>query len=77
MSKASKLLKRISFSTPESTDIIIFDETNSSVIERVIPEGLTVSIFKMRPMEFHITPSIIWSLLKNLRYLKIKKKWKD
>jgi len=72
MSKVSKLLKRISFSTPDSADIIIFDETNSSLIERVIPEGLTVSIFKMRPMEFHITPSIIWSFLKNLRYLKIK-----
>jgi hypothetical protein len=72
MSKLSKLLKRISFSTPESADIIIFDETNASLIQRVIPKGLTVSIFKMRPMKFHITPSIIFSFLKNLKYIKFK-----
>ena len=72
MSKVSKLLKRISFSTPDSADIIIFDETNSSIIEPVIPEGLTVSIFKMRPMDFHITPSIISRFLKNLKYIKFK-----
>lgn len=68
MSKLSKLFKRISFSTPDSADIIIFDETNSSVIELVIPESLTVSIFKMRPIEFYITPRILFSFIRNLKY---------
>ena len=60
------------FSKPSSSDVIIFDETNASLIQSVIPKGLTVSIFKMRPMEFHITSSIILSFLKNFRYLKFK-----
>ena len=60
------------FSKPSSSDIIIFDERNEALIHRVIPEGLTVSTFKMRPMEFHITPSIIIDFLKNLKYLKFK-----
>jgi len=62
----------VHFSKPSSSDVIIFDETNASLIQSVIPKGLTVSIFKMRPMEFHITPSIILSFLKNFRYLKFK-----
>ena len=58
------------FSKPDSSDIVIFDETNSNLIQGVIPEELTVSICKMRPMEFYITPRIVLSFLGNLRYLK-------
>ena len=60
------------FSKSGTSDVVIFDETNASLIQSVIPKGLTVSIFKMRPMEFHITPSIILRFLKNLRYIKFK-----
>ena len=67
-----KHLKRVHFSKPGSADIIIFDETNSSSIQRVTPKGLTVSIFKMRPMEFYITPGIVINFLINLKYLKFK-----
>jgi len=62
----------VHFSNPSSSDIIIFDETNAGLIQSVIPKGLTVSIFKMRPMEFHITPSIVINFLINLKYLKFK-----
>ena len=48
-----------------------FDETNSNLIELVIPKGLTVSIFKTRPVELHITPIIILNFFKNLKYLKL------
>ena len=60
------------FSKSSSSDIVVFDETNASLIQSVIPKGLTVSIFKMRPMDFHITPSIILSFLKNLKDFKFK-----
>ena len=63
-----KHLKRVHFSKPGSADIIIFDETNSNQVELVIPESLTVSIFKMRPMEFYITPRILFSFIRNLKY---------
>ena len=56
------------FSKPDSADIIIFDETNSNLLELVIPESLSVSIFKMRPMEFYINPMILLSFIRNLKY---------
>tara|TARA_B110000008_G_scaffold158544_1_gene159387 strand:+ start:164 stop:1342 length:1179 start_codon:yes stop_codon:yes gene_type:complete len=62
----------VHFSKPSSSDIIIFDETNACLIQSVIPKGLTVSIFKMRPMEFYLTPSIVINFLINLKYIKFK-----
>ena len=56
------------FSKPSTSDVIVFDETNASLIQSVIPKGLTVSIFKMRPMEFYITPRILFSCIRNLKY---------
>lgn len=63
-----RYLKRVHFSKPGSADIIIFDETNSNQVKLVIPESLTVSIFKMRPIEFYITPRILFSFIRNLKY---------
>ena len=63
-----RYLKRVHFSKPGSADIIIFDETNSNQVKLVIPESLTVSIFKMRPIEFYITPRILFSCIRNLKY---------
>jgi len=63
-------LKRVHFSKPNASDIVILDETNSNLIQDVIPDKLTVSIYKMRPMEFYITPRIVLSFLRNLRYFK-------
>ena len=66
----NKYLKRVHFSKPNASDIVILDEANSDLIQGVIPEGLTVSICKMRPVEFYITPRIVLSFLRNLRYFK-------
>ena len=63
-----KYFKRVHFSKPSTSDVIVFDETNASLIQSVIPKGLTVSIFKMRPMEFYITPRILFSCIRNLKY---------
>ena len=60
------------FSKPSTSDVIIFDETNASLIQSVIPKGLTVTIFKMRPMEFYLTPSIVMNFLINLRHFKFR-----
>ena len=60
------------FSTPACSNIVIFDETNANLIQDVVPEGLTTSIFKMRPMEFYLTPSIVMKFLMNLRYIKFR-----
>ena len=63
-----RYLKIVHFSKPGSADIIIFDETNSNQVKLVVPESLTVSIFKMRPIEFYITPRILFSCIRNLKY---------
>ena len=67
-----KTLRRVHFSAPASSNIVIFDETNSNLIQDVVPEGLTASIFKMRPMEFYLTPSIVMNFLINLRHFKFR-----
>ena len=38
----------------------------------MIPTGLTVSIFKMRPVEFYVTPIILMKFLINLRDIKVR-----
>ena len=65
-------LRRVHFSAPASSDIVIFDEANSNLIQSVIPESMTISTCKMRPMEFYITPKIILIFLKNVRDIKFK-----
>jgi hypothetical protein len=67
-----KYFKRVNFSNPGSADIIIFDETDASLIQSVIPKGLTVSIFKMRPMEFHITLLVLLNFVRNLNNFKFR-----
>ena len=71
-SNLTKFFKRINFSKPDSSDIVIFDETNANLILSVIPKGLTISICKMRPMEFYITPRILFGFIRNLTYFKFK-----
>jgi len=63
----------VHFSKPSTSDVIIFDETNASLIQSVIPKGLTVSIFKMRPIEFYITPTILFSCIRNLKHFTFQK----
>jgi len=71
-SNLTKFFKRINFSRPESAEIIIFDETNSALIQKVIPENFTISIFKMRPMEIYITPEILFNFIRNLKDFKFR-----
>lgn len=71
-SNLTKFFKRINFSRPESAEIIIFDEANSALIQTVIPENFTISIFKMRPMEIYISPRILFHFIQNLRDFKFR-----
>jgi len=71
MNILNNCLKKIHFFKPEPSDVVVFDETNINLIKTIIPENLIVSVFKTRPMEFHITPSIILNFLKNLKYFKL------
>ena len=72
ISLLNKYVKSIHFSKPSTSDIVIFDETNSTLIESVIPDGLTISIFYMRPMEFYITPMILFNFIRNLNNFKFR-----
>tara|TARA_B100000780_G_scaffold261631_1_gene214199 strand:- start:26817 stop:27986 length:1170 start_codon:yes stop_codon:yes gene_type:complete len=52
------------------SDFIIFDDTNSNLIQQVIPQGYTFSIFKTRPVELILFPSILLKILKNIIFLR-------
>lgn len=65
-------LSNISFFAEEPSDIIIFDETNSNLVKGIIPEGLSISIFKTRPVQFYLTFSIVINFFLNLKYLRFR-----
>ena len=52
------------------SDFIIFDDTNSNLIQQIIPQGYTFSIFKTRPVELILFPSILLKILKNIIFLR-------
>lgn len=56
-------------------EIIIFDETNSSLIKKIIPDSYSFSIYKNRQVEIVVTFKIILNLFLNLKDLKIFKKY--
>lgn len=66
--KYTKFLGRISFFQPESTDVVIFSETNAPLVKNIIPDNLTSSVFSLNPIEINVTPKIICGLFANLRY---------
>ena len=61
----------LSFSYEKHKDIIIFDEVNSSLIKKVIPDNYSYSIYKTRPINIVITFKIILNFFLKLKYIKI------
>jgi hypothetical protein len=61
----------LSFSCEKYKDIIIFDEVNSSLIKKVIPDNHSHSIYKTRPIKIAITFKIILNFFLNLKLIKI------
>tara|TARA_Y100000741_G_scaffold333392_1_gene289978 strand:+ start:95 stop:1285 length:1191 start_codon:yes stop_codon:yes gene_type:complete len=62
--------KKISAKQLQKKQIIIFDETNSNLIERIIPENYNFSVYKTRPVEFIINFSIFLKFISYLGDLK-------
>ena len=67
--------KKISAKQLQKKQIIIFDETNSNIISKVIPKTYSTSIFRTRPVELIISFEIIFYFLKHLKDLRIFKKF--
>lgn len=67
--------KRSSAIQFQKDEIIIFDETNSSLIKKIIPDSYSFSIYKSRQVEIVVTFKIILNFFLNLKDLKIFKKY--
>lgn len=59
----------------QKDEIIIFDETNSSLIKKIIPDAYSYSIYKTRPIEIVVTFKIILNFFINLKDIKIFEKF--
>ena len=75
--KLVNIFQRVSFNTPETADIIIFDETNANVVMEIIPKVFSTIIFKVRPVEINITPIIFFTFILNLKDFKIRECFKS
>lgn len=64
--------KSISFKNPEKVDVVIFDECNSEYLKKVLNVKYSVGIFKMRPYEILIAPSILKNFIKGIRKISLK-----
>ncbi len=64
--------KNITFRNPKKVDIVIFDECNSEYVKKVLNANLSVGIFKMRPYEIFITPTVIINVLFCIDHFSLK-----
>jgi surface carbohydrate biosynthesis protein len=51
------------FQNPSTVDIVIFDEINAQYVKRVVNLKYSVGIFKMRPCEILVAPSIFINVI--------------
>ena len=65
-------LKNLSFSKPNKSEFIIFDDTNSEIVAEVIPENYSQFIFKTRPVQLKANPKIFLRFVSNLKYFEFK-----
>ena len=54
----------------KKVDILVFDETNSELINQVVPKGFSKDILKSRPINIFITFQVLLYVLKNIKDLR-------
>jgi len=64
--------RTIFFGDPQTVDIIIFDETNSQIVRKVLNDKYTVSIFKVRPEEIWVGLRVIVKFFRFISNIEIK-----
>lgn len=57
----------------KKVDILVFDETNSELINQVVPKEFSKDIFKSRPINIFITFPVLLNMFKNLKDLRFSK----
>ncbi len=64
--------RTLRFGDAEPADIVIFDETNSQYIRKVLNKKYRVSVFKVRPEEIRVGYNVILYFIKFLSDLKLE-----
>ena len=63
------IFSSIIFGSPKSVDILIFDEVNNNILEKVINKKYTFSIFKQRPLIYYVGIKILIKFIINIKFI--------
>jgi surface carbohydrate biosynthesis protein len=63
--------RNIILGNPSVVDIVIFDEWNSQYVRQVLNPNYSVGVFKMRPFEILIAPSIIMNTILSINHFSL------
>ena len=64
--------RTILFGNPRKVDIVIFDECNNQYLRRILNVKYCIGLFKMRPYEFLVAPSIIMNAIQCIHHFSLK-----
>lgn len=64
--------KKLIFSSPSQTDIVIFDECNSHIVRKVINPIYSIGVFHVRPFNIFLGILVVLQLLKELLKFSLK-----
>lgn len=70
--KLLNLFKNLYFSAPKASEFIIFDHTNAEAVATVIPEKFSKVIYKTRPVQLNLNPTIFARFILNLKDFDLK-----
>jgi surface carbohydrate biosynthesis protein len=57
------------FFGPKTADIIIFDESNNHILQKVISQKFSYFIYKQRPIVYYLTFKILFKFIINLKFI--------
>ena len=57
------------FFCPKTADIIIFDESNNHILQKVISQKFSYFIYKQRPIVYYLTFKILFKFIINLKFI--------
>jgi surface carbohydrate biosynthesis protein len=67
---AEEVFGKVKFLNPKKSQVVIFDNTGSEVLEKMVVSDIDHAILHSRGEVLYITPQILFGILNNMKYLK-------
>jgi len=65
--------RKVSLGSPKHAEVVIFDECNSHVVEKVIPDHLSYVVFHVRPEVIILSLRVLKRLISNVVFFELDK----